>query len=108
YLLLKAYCESPGAVLGSRFVPLLPRFRSKDVTLDFDHDVRALLQQAGDDPVMQKAQDDYLDQNYWQTALKTAHAGPLTKPLSVAVVYDSHIQGGFGRIRGLVPAGSSV
>jgi chitosanase len=108
YLLLKAYCESPGAAMGRSFVPLLPRFRSKDVTLDFDNGVRALLAQAGDDPVMQKAQDDYLDQNYWQTALKAATACRLTKPLSVAVIYDSHIQGGFGRIRDRVAAGPCV
>ena len=99
YLLLKAYCESPGAAMGSSFVPLLPRFRSKDVTLDFDHGVRTLLEQAGDDPVMQKAQDDYLDQNYWQTALKAATAcradqaalggGDLRQPHSGRIRTDS-------------------
>jgi chitosanase len=94
--------------MGGSLVPLLPRFRAKDVTLDFDHGVRTLLEQAGDDPVMQKAQDDYLDRHYWQTALQAATACRLTKALSVAVVYDSHIQGGFARIRDRVPAGPSV
>jgi chitosanase len=108
YLLLKSYCESPGAALAGSLVPLLPRFRNKDVTLDFDSNVRTLLEQAGEDPVMQKAQDDYLDRHYWQIAVQAAAACGLTNPLSLAVIYDSHIQGGFARIRDRVPAGPCV
>src|SRR5947209_8378474 len=90
YLLLKSYCEAAGAKFADRFVPLLPRFRDKDVSLDFDQNVRSLLEQAGDDPVMQQAQDDFFDRGYWQPAVKNAAACGLTKPLSVAVIYDSH------------------
>ena len=108
YLLLKSYCEAAGAKFADRFVPLLPRFRDKDVSLDFDQNVRSLLEQAGDDPVMQQAQDDFFDRGYWQPAVKNAAACGLTKPLSVAVIYDSHIQGGFARIRDRVTGGPCV
>jgi chitosanase len=108
YLLLKEYCEAPDAKMVAALVPFLPQFREKDIALDTNHDVRALLQQAGDDPVMQKVQDDYLDRNYWKPAQTAAAACGLTAPLSMAVIYDSHIQGGFARIRDRVPAGRVV
>jgi chitosanase len=108
YLLLKDYCESAGAQFAGQFVPLLPRFRDKDFSLDNDRGVRDLLEDAGNDPVMQKAQDAFFDQGYWQPAERAAAACGLTTPLSVAVVYDSHIQGGFRRIRDRVKGGRTI
>jgi chitosanase len=108
YLLLKDYCGTQNAKFASQLVPLLPRFRDKDFSLDFDRGVRDLLEDAGDDPVMQKTQDTFFDQGYWQPACRAAANCGLTKPLSVAVVYDSHIQGGFSRIRKRVKGGLAV
>ena len=108
YMLLKAYCEAPGAKLVAGFVPLLPRFRDKDVSLDFDRGVRDLLEEAGTDPVMRKTQDDFFDRSYWQPSVNAATACGLTHALSVGVVYDSYIQGGFLRIRNRVQGGPSV
>ncbi len=108
YLLLKAYCDAPGGRFVEQFTPLLPRFRDKDISLDFNAEVRDLLQQAGDDPVMQKAQDDYFDRNYWKPAALDCTNCGLTRPLSMAVVYDSHIHGHFDLIRRRVEGGPSV
>jgi chitosanase len=108
YLLLKDYCEAPNARFAAQFVPLLPRFRNKDFTLDFDRGVRDLLEDAGDDPVMQRTQDTFFDEGYWKPACRAAANCGLTKPLSVAVVYDSHIQGGFSRIRKRLRCGLAV
>lgn len=108
YLLLKAYCDAEGARFASNFRLLLTRFRNKDVTLDFDQSVRALLAEAGDDPVMQKTQDEFFDRGYWQPAVRNAAGCGLKDPLSIAVVYDSHIQGGFARIRDRVPGGPCI
>jgi chitosanase len=108
YLLLKDYCEAANAKFAAELVPLLPRFRNKDFALDNDRGVRDLLEDAGDDPVMQKTQDNFFDLGYWQPASRAAATCGLTKALSVAVVYDSHIHGGFRRIQKRVRGGPSV
>ena len=108
YTLLKDYCETTGARHAQELVPLLPRFRDKDFTLDHDQAVRSLLQTSGDDPVMKSTQDSFFERGYWQPAVQAAKACNLTFPLSTAVIYDSHIHGGFGRIRKLVKSGLSV
>jgi chitosanase len=108
YTLLKAYCETVGAALAGDFLPLLPRFRDKDFTLDVDFNVRALLQTAGEDPVMQATQDRFFDRSYWLPAQRAAEACNLQLPLSRALVYDSFIHGGFERIRKTVKTGIVV
>ena len=108
YLLLKDYCEAANAKFAPQLVPLLPRFRNKDFTLDNDRGVRDLLEDAGDDPVMQKTQDGFFDQSYWQPASRAAGGCGLKRALSIAVVYDSHIHGGFRRIQKRVRGGLSV
>ena len=44
---------------------------------------------------MQREQDAYLDRNYLQPAIAHAQAAGLVQPLSHAIVYDTHIQGGW-------------
>ena len=53
------------------------------------------MKEAGQDPAMQREQDDYLDQNYFQPALTHAKLVGLERPLSQSIVYDTHIQGGW-------------
>lgn len=108
YLLLKAYCDAPGARLAAAFTPLLARFRNKDTSLDRDGSVRALLEEAGGDPVMRQTQDGFFDRAYWQPSVNAAAACGLVRALPVAVVYDSHVQGSFQRIRGRVRGGPAV
>jgi chitosanase len=103
--LLKEYCGASGARHGQDFTALLPRFRDKDFSLDQDQHVRALLQAAGDDPVMQSTQDNFFERGYWAPAAAAAAANNFTLPLSTTVIYDSRIHGGFDRIRQRVAAG---
>lgn len=95
YLLIKAYCEAPDAQYAAELQPYLKRLGDKDLTLDADLNLRSVLREAGHDPAMQRAQDDYLDRNYFQPALAHASGAGLEHPLSQAIVYDAHIQGGW-------------
>ena len=95
FLLIKAYCEAPDAQFSSELSAYLPRLGDKDFTLDTDLGIRALLREAGHDPAMQRVQDDYLDRNFFQPAIAHAVQAGLTRPLSQAIVYDTHIQGGW-------------
>ena len=51
--------------MRTHFQPALPRFRAKDLTLDTDAPVHALLRDAGKDLVMQVVQDGFFDKRYW-------------------------------------------
>jgi chitosanase len=63
-----------------------------------------LLKKAGQDPIMQKAQDQIFDEGYWNPAVSQSEAMGLVLPLSYAIVYDTCIHsgpGGVARIRKL-------
>jgi chitosanase len=85
--------------MATQFQPLLPRFRSKDLTLDTEASVHALLRDAGKDPVMQVVQDGFFDKRYLVPSCNAAAKWGLTTPLSTAVVYDGRIHGNFDGIR---------
>jgi chitosanase len=97
--LLAEYCAAAGAEMASQFQPLLPRLRAKDLTLDTEASVHALLRNAGKDPVMQAVQDGFFDKRYWVPSCNAAAKLGLTTPLSTAVVYDGRIHGNFDGIR---------
>lgn len=99
YLLIKAYCEMAGAALGGAFGPYLERLQRADLSLDGDMAFRALLKDAGHDPVMQSAQDDFFDRVYWAPALASAESIGAKTALGTAVVYDSRIHGSWGPMR---------
>ena len=61
-------------------------------------DLEALLKQAGQDPIMQAAQDQIFDENYWTPAVNKCKAMGLVTALSHLLVYDTCIQSGSGRI----------
>lgn len=99
FALLKEYCASAGAQMADEFRPLLPRFAAKDLTLDTDTAVHALLREAGKDPAMREAQDRFFDKGYWQPAVAAAEKLSLTTALATSVVYDGHVHGSFRIIR---------
>jgi chitosanase len=69
----------------------------------------SLLKAAGADPLMQRAQEEVFDRDYFQPAVAHANQIGLTKALSLAVVYDTCIHsgpGGVSLIRNLFPAKS--
>lgn len=102
-LLIHDYCRTNGA-FASAFEPYLPALDRRDLKLDTDERFKALLRQAGDEPIMQDVQDAFFDRVYWEPSLKAASRIGLDIALSVAVVYDGHIQGSFGRIRDMTIA----
>jgi chitosanase len=57
-----------------------------------------LLKTAGADPVMQRAQDEVFDSNYFLPAVNHANQIGLTKALSLLVVYDTCIHSGPGGV----------
>jgi chitosanase len=108
--LLAEYCarEDAQAQMATQFQPLLPRFLAKDLTLDADASVKALLREAGKDPVMHAVQDEFFDKDYWVPSWRAAAKCGLTTALSTAVVYDGHIHGNFGGIRNEVDKTGTV
>lgn len=103
YLLIKAYCDLPGAQFAKELGAYLPRLMARDVTLDNDASLRDLLREAGhEDPKMGEEQDRFFDRNYLEPALRTAVAQKIMTPLGQTVVYDSFIQGGFWKVVPLV------
>jgi chitosanase len=97
--LLTEYCAQPNALLAAQLLPFLPRFQQRDVSLDTDEAVRRLLKQASTDVVMQHTQDRFFSNRFLTPALQAAQRLGITQPLGQAVVYDSHIQGGWGRLQ---------
>ena len=102
-VLLERYCAETGARFATELKPLLPRFRARDCSLDADPPVLDLLKRAGSDAVMHAVQDRFFDDCYLLPAMRAAESTGITQPLGHAVVYDSHIQGGWKFVRALVP-----
>jgi chitosanase len=97
--LVQRYCANPGARLGLRLAPYLPRLFERDAALDHDGLLANLLRAAADDPVMRDVQDAFFDDRYWQPALRSAAAAGLRSALGVAVVYDSTVHGSWEALR---------
>ncbi|MEW6429720.1 MAG: peptidoglycan-binding protein [Thermodesulfobacteriota bacterium] len=97
--LLARYCANPGARFGDRLAPFLPRFASRDLSLDNDAKLHNVLRASADDPVMRDTQDRFFDEAYWQKAERAATRFGITSPLGVAVVYDSHVHGSWTTVR---------
>jgi len=99
YLLIKQYCQAPGAQFASQLTPYLQQLAACDTTLNTDMTLRGLLNAAGDDPVMHDTQDSFFDQNFWNVSAQAAANAGLNCALGSSVVYDSHIQGNWAVIR---------
>lgn len=99
FLLIKAYCDAPGAAFGANLTAFLPRLEDIDLGLDHDHAFHDLLRRAGDDPVMRRVQDEFFDRVYWAPAKNSADFIGSTTALGMAVVYDSRIHGSWHAMR---------
>lgn len=96
--LLEAYCAAPGNRFGRHLAAYRPRVSQRDVALDDDAFLKNLLRACADDVVMRDAQDALFEDGYWAPALRNASKRGLALPLSIAVVYDSLIQGSWAPI----------
>lgn len=93
-LLIHAYCDADGQFSDS-LRPYLKAFDRRDIKLDSNEKVKALLREAGNDPVMKKVQDDFFDRIYWEPAIKSADYIGVYRALSITVIYDSKIHGSY-------------
>ena len=98
-LLIRAYCNAPGAAYADGLKRYLDRLAAIDLTLDHDREFRQLLREAGDDPVMHAQQDSFFDRIYWQPAIKSADYIGAATALGTGVIYDSRIHGSWHSIR---------
>jgi chitosanase len=72
------------------FVPLIGRTALVD-----DQNFKDLLRRAGnEDPVMERAQDEFFDVRYFDPAMRWAGSNGFTRALSALVIYDSFIHSG--------------
>lgn len=97
--LLSQYCAAPGAKFASQIQPYLLRVEARDAALDNDAALRAILHEAGSDPVMQAEQDRFFDAEYFNPACTSATSCGLTSALAQAIVYDGHVQGNWRAMR---------
>lgn len=61
--------------------------------------LKTLLVMAGNEPVMRQAQQAVFDRDYLNPAIVQCEQYGWLLPLSLAIVYDSHIQGSWARVR---------
>jgi chitosanase len=99
HLLIKAYCETPGAYFAEALQPYLKRLEELDLSLDNDFGLRGLLRQAGADAVMQRVQDAFFDRVYWTPAARAAQNLKANAALGTAIIYDSQIHGSWPAMR---------
>ena len=99
YLLIRDYCGNSDSRHGGELSGYLERLEDKDLSLDKDFTFRALLQDAGDDPIMQRVQDGLFDRVYWEPAIKSCKYIGVESALGTSVVYDSRIHGSWHRRR---------
>jgi chitosanase len=99
-LLIHAYCDASG-LLSDSLKLFLSAFDRRDFKLDNNEKVKALLREAGNDPVMKRIQDEFFDRVYWGPALKSADYIGINKALGITVIYDSKIHGSYYEMREL-------
>lgn len=61
-------------------------------------DLMTVLVEAGKDPLMQQAQDEIFDEQYWLPCVQRGAAMKLVTPLAYLALYDTCIHSGPGRI----------
>ncbi len=99
FLLIKAYTDAENTQLGDTLSAFIDRLEDIDLGLDHDTAFRGLLQQAGDDPVMQTVQDEFFDRVYWEPAVRSAEFIDSELALGMATIYDSRIHGSWHSLR---------
>lgn len=94
-----------GGTHATKLQPYLPQLAANETAKvnpaappDWAKSLVNLLKEAGADPKMQSAQDAIFDENYWNPALNHAKAIGLTTALGHAVMYDTCIHSGPGRV----------
>ena len=94
-----------GGTHAAKLQPYLPQLSANETAKvnpsappDWAKNLVNLLKEAGADPKMQSAQDAIFDENYWNPAVNHAKQIGLNTALGHAVVYDTCIHSGPGRV----------
>ena len=90
--ILKMYAER-----GGRYSAQIEKYLDKvgkKPSLCTDATFKKLLQDAGNDAIMQQCQDEVFDARYYQPAKEWAEENGFVEQLSLAVIYDSYIHSG--------------
>jgi chitosanase len=94
-----------GGTHASKLQPYLPQLAANETAKlnpsappDWAKNLVGLLKEAGTDPKMQAAQDSVFDENYWNPAVVHAQNAGLKTALGHAVMYDTCIHSGPGRV----------
>ena len=94
-----------GGTHATKLQPYLPQLAANETAKvnpsappDWAKSLVNLLKEAGADPKMQSAQDAIFDENYWNPAVNHAKQAGLTTALGHAVMYDTCIHSGPGRV----------
>lgn len=91
--------------LGGVFPPIVAEWydefltRTKINSAASNINLKNALRTLGQNPLMRQAQEQIAFENYLSPALRACEGSNFTLPLSLAVVYDSHNQGGYTRVR---------
>jgi chitosanase len=104
HALVARYCAAPGAALKGELEGYLGDLAAKNTRLNDDSRIKALLRNAGADPVMRNVQDDFFYEVFMVPALKAWKGFGFSSALSAATIYDSYIHGSFERIKKLADA----
>lgn len=98
FLLIKAYRERDDAQFRGVLEPYLAHLETRDISLDSDPNLHALLREAGHDPAMRAEQDRFFDDHYFDPACTAAGAFGIATALGQTVAYDSFVQGGWSTV----------
>lgn len=99
HLLINDYCQASNSLYGDSLSYYIARLYNKDLSLDHDLHFKQILQDAGEDSVMHKIQDEFFDRVYWEPCLKSADYIAAKTGLGIGIIYDSKIHGSWHRIR---------
>ncbi|MCI0508167.1 MAG: peptidoglycan-binding protein [Gammaproteobacteria bacterium] len=86
----------------------MPRLEAADLQLDHDSELKNILRDAGEDPVMHTVQNAFFDRVYWAPCLASAAHIQAQTALGIATVYDSKIHGSWHRLRDQTTAESGA
>lgn len=95
---LERYLSSASGPIAEDLREYLPAVRRKDAALRGDEYFLSLLRSAAAEAPMQRAQDDELTSSYWIPALLRAGQSGRESPLTLAVFFDTNVQGGLNTI----------
>lgn len=101
YKIVKMYCDMSNSALSKKLDPYVAGFKNPALRHKYaaDKTLKKLLVEAGAEPAMRFAQDKVFEVNYLEPAIQAVLGSGWSHPLTLAVVYDSMIQGGWTKVR---------